>query len=190
MGCWAETCILSKLPIRTGELSYMFVGNNILSILFDADDTKFIIKAPYNLNIYLGTYDDYGALEEFEHIDNDTKDVFFVNADVWKWLLSNYDFLLSYHSHPATKQYYQEEFEAISSFCNLASTQTDKYKNTLNHLEEYIKISYVCTRLRLCPNSLNVKGSQDINYDLYKKWLERLMIIVNNKIEKDRELNE
>jgi hypothetical protein len=188
MGCWTETCVLSKLPIRAYETCYMLVGNNILNMLFDTEDIKFITKKPYYLNIYLGTYDDYGRLEEFEPLDeDDDKDVFFVNVDVWKWLLSNYELLLSYHSHPYTKQHYQEEFDAISFFCNTASIYTDEYKNTLNHLEEYIKISYVCTRLRLCPNSLNVKGSQEIDYDIYKDWLEMLIRLVNSKIKEGKD---
>ena len=35
-----------------------------------------------------------------------------------------------------------------------------------------------------------VLGSQDIDYESYKEWLKMLMNITNNKIEKDKELND
>ena len=173
MGCWTETCVLSKLPIEENEVCYMLTGNNILAMLFDTDDTKFMIRSPYDLNIYLGVYNSYGTLEDVEHKENS----FFVNVTVWNWLLSKYDDLVDAYCHPQTKQYYQEEFEYLSKYCRIH----------LNYLEDYIKISYVCTRLRLCPNSLNVQGSQDIDYDLYKEWLEMLMRLVNTKIKEDKD---
>lgn len=174
MGCWTETCVLSKLPIQDYEVCYMLTGSNILAMLFDANHTKFIIRPPYDLNIHLGVYNSYGTLEDVEHKENS----FFVNATVWNWLLSKYDSLIGAYCHPQTKQHYQEEFEYLSKYCRIH----------LNHLEDYIKISYVCTRLRLCPNSLNVQGSQDIDYDLYKQWLKMLLKITNSKIKGYQEL--
>lgn len=45
MGCWNETCVLSKLPIEENELCYMLMGSDLLTMLFDTDDTKFLIKS-------------------------------------------------------------------------------------------------------------------------------------------------
>jgi hypothetical protein len=174
MGCWTETCVLSKLPIEDYEVCYMLTGSNILTMLFDTDDTKFIVRPPYDLNIHLGVYNSYGTLEDVEYKENS----FFVNVTVWNWLLSKYETLVGANCHSQTKQYYQEQFEYISKYCRIH----------LNYLEDYIKISYVCTRLRLCPNSLNVQGSQDINYYLYKEWLKMLMTTNNKKIKQYEEL--
>lgn len=63
MGCWNETCMISHLPIYSGD---RIVAIPIISSVFDVENTRGIYSSDY-WGIFLppvrGTYDDYGSIE-------------------------------------------------------------------------------------------------------------------------------
>ena len=68
MGCWTETCVLSKLPIEENEYCVMLVSRNkdLLTNLFDIDKLKHMFNPyPYSdLQIYAGNYNGRGNIDD------------------------------------------------------------------------------------------------------------------------------
>ena len=170
MGEWIETCILSKLPIEEKEYCVMLVGKNLLTNIFDINKLMPMFNSsPYpDMQIYKGLYQGRGTLEDMEEIEDD-KESIFVNYAVWTWLILIYNDL----ELARTKQSYREDFEE------------DKIKyRRLNrsYTEEYMRVSYSATLLRLVPNSVRLKGATEIRLEEFGLWLRLLTNLNNNKI--------
>lgn len=67
MGCWTETCILSRLPIEEKEYCVIIgVNKDLLTNLFDIDKLRFMFN-PYpcpDLQIYAANYNGRGNIKE------------------------------------------------------------------------------------------------------------------------------
>lgn len=178
MGCWTETCILSKLPIEENEFCVMLLGKDILPDIFDINKLNSIFNPlPYfpDMHIYKGVYQGRGNLEGRDELEEDEEYEYsiFVNNDVWNWLLIIYDDL----ELARTKQSYKEDLEdAINRFEKL----------NRDYIWEYMKVCYSVNLLRLVPNSIKLKGYTEVRLEKFKEWLEMLNSLNNNKIKQTK----
>lgn len=67
MGCWNQTCMLSRLPIRAGDdvVCYVLAQNHNREKMGGGSVYSTDLWSPVMVPIY-GKYDDYGRVEDFE----------------------------------------------------------------------------------------------------------------------------
>ena len=186
MSFWNETCILSKLPIEEDESCVMVTGNNILPYLFDIDSVRCLFRDVSCLQIYFGNYNGRGCLYKLSTMINYNHTIF-INRNVWNWLCNVYDILENGNS----KLYYEREIrESIIKLDRAVEYQKSSLIKSYDHINninygniyQYMRVSFACGLLKLTPNSLCLKGSNELKLKEFKEWLEFLNILLEDKI--------
>ena len=180
MGCWDETCGITRQPIFCGDPCVMVVFDHTKKcfdgwVTFDGSfDFSFVQE------IHKGTYDDYGWLEEVHRDNGDPRmdmPIVFFHQKVWDQCIK-----MQREKTPGDRKVQELAYLRLGDSLNHPNTLPD-------HLEEFMHIaqfSYTTRRgllsaycFRGCQDrdsvdqrDLILKLSQQLNDKLRRRWDE------------------
>lgn len=181
MGCWNETCAITRLPIMAGDKVVVMVP--ILEKgkphLFWTDPNP-IINRSYLKELEFGTYDDYGWINELEQLDDDSHLYsVFVFQSVWDRILE----LVKKHPN---EDFVRELIQRGDYKPSNSSISDEKF-------DQFNRVLYFIHKARIDFNSIyKFKGLQSLELDFHdevqgmiQEGIERIRRTLEEDVEID-----
>lgn len=166
MGCFNETCKITRLPILADEHVVVFtIPKDVLK--YKDETIQPIFDNIHKVKKYIGRYDDYGWLENIEISDEEYENTFkiFIKYTIFNFIKS----WLEYKHCETRKTEVKRKIEYLETYQNFVFTYEDK--EVFMEFGQLLSFCYQ-NRIDLFCNPYN---SQYLELDFHKDLSEKIL---------------
>ncbi len=194
MGCWNETCGISRLPIEHNDKCVMLLIKMDVVIPNELDNNKTPMSINLSLPSYIddyflrkilyfekGEYDDYGYIKGFEDKFKNFREE--IHSKVCSGMILKliflekyWDIVLNFNNNEecSFNKYMDDLFNADDNLVKLGFSSISNFKINRNGIKYIYKVLSLLLQNRINPDNSLFQGSQSRNYELQKLILPEL----------------